>query len=495
MTVDVRIAERDGSFVASFTDQGRCMANVSDVTWILNQPGTARVTVPLHHPTTTELHMVGREIQIWRDDQIVWWGVPLSGRVQGATLMVECVGLLWYFARSLFGPITVQLLANPNFEADLTGWTAMGPTATHQADTVRLLGPGTAQLVETTGGEDSYLAQGFTVNTGEIGLYIEVRALVWIDPAVEFEPAFEERGIAVLAANSAQGFAWEPLNNWTPKGVPQVMTTGINLLPDLTDEPVEVRLYSPKGLVRWGACVATVMESVSSEPSGTDATEMMRRVASYAVGKADLEIATPAQDPAGVGEITAYQFMDLGQVLQALSTYPDRGLADFDVTFDETSKTFETWAPQRGSDLSGDVVFTVPGDGSVIEFGWQADGGQVATQVVRRFPGSGPSRPLGVATDTSGFDGLLLADVGDLPPEITVDGADQYAAQILARRKELVTIPDFTVPAGEVFGEFWLGDTVGVNVDLGAVVESEPRRVVRLGWDPVTDTVAVGVSQ
>jgi hypothetical protein len=40
-----------------------------------------------------------------------------------------------------------------------------------------------------------------------------------------------------------------------------------------------------------------------------------------------------------------------------------------------------------------------------------------------------------------------------------------------------------------------VGDTVGVNVDWGAVQEVTPRRVYQLVWDPVGDTVEVGVTQ
>jgi hypothetical protein len=501
VTVNVKIVERDGTVVTTFdADEGdgdtREKATVTEVAWVLNQPGSARLVLPLFHPATLDVLFAQREIQIFRDDEIIWWGVPVQARRAGAAWDVVCAGLAWYFSRLHFGPIQVQYLTNPLFETNLTGWTAVNTTATHETS-MRIRGPGTAQLVQASAGQDAYLEQEFEVTTGADGLALFIAAWCWIDPASGFEPALDERGLMILATDSAQGTSWQPINRNTPQGQLVRLDTVINMDPGVTDSPVAVRLYSPKGTIRWGATTATVLESISSYPDGQDATEVMRRIVDYAqngTGKTDLNIGT-STPASGINELVAYQFAELGQILQALQTYPERGIADFDVVYDETTRTFTTYAPQKGTDLSGSVVFTVPADGSVLQFGHLTDATQTATQVVRRFPGNGPTRELGIATDTSSLDGLLLQSIGDVPPEITVDGVNQYAQTELARLREVVTIPDFTVPAAEIFGVVEVGDTVGVDIDWGAIQETTPRRVYRLVWDPLADTVDVGVTQ
>lgn len=496
--VNVRIVERDGTPVADFEAGGgdsREVATVHRVTRELNAPRTADLTIPAFHPSAAQLLIPKREIQIFRGDDLVFWGPAVEASISGGAMRVHCEDPLWYLTRSHFGPITTNYLTNPNFETDLSGWTATGTTATHKTDVLRFDGPGTVELVETDGGQDSYLEQSFTVDTGEIGLYIEVRAMCWIDPTSDFEPAFEERGLAVGAINSVQTSAWRPINNHTPRGWPQMLVTGINLLPNLTDEQVTVLLYSPKGTIRWGACVATIQESVSTDTEGSDVTEMMRRIVAYANTKGGFELAT-STPASGVGEFVAYQFMDLAQVYRVLRTYPERGLADFSIEITETTKTFTTHAPTKGADLTGTVTLTVPSTGTIRLDRYLIDARQTATQVIRRGPGSGASRALGVATDTGPLDGMLLMSVADAPPEITIDGLGQYATAELARQAEVVQIPDVTVPAALVFDTPIVeGDLVGVDLDWGVVQDTTARRVLRLDWDPEHDTVKVGLTR
>lgn len=492
---EVKVVDMDGDVLATFQTGGDEDASVQEVTWELNEPGSARFTIPNMHPDAAEAQALVREVQVFRGGELIHWG-PLVQREYGAGAVTwTSPGLLWYLTRRFFGPISIQFLTNPNFESDLSGWTAVGPDLTASQETnLRIRGPGTARLVATASGEN-YLEQTFEVDTGGIGLVIAIAGWYWIDPTVTFQaPAQDEIGLYVSAPDALPDPTpvWEPITMNATVGKPERIETGIQLAADLTDEPVTVRLYAPWGAIQWGATSATVQESVSSEPEGTDVTEMMRRIVDYAqngTGKSGLNIGTDT-DAAGVTETVAYQFFDLGNIFAALQTYPARGLADYDVVFDETTRTFMTYAPTKGTLKAGNAL-VVPGE-QVLSLNHRLDGQQTATKVIRRAPGDGSDRELGVATDTGPLGGLVLEDVGDAPLEVTVDGLDQFAAVDLARLSEVVALPDVTVPAEGWIGVVFTGDTVPVTIDWGAVQDTADRRVVRMTLDPKSDTVTVG---
>lgn len=493
---EVKVVNRSGTVLATFdanvAGDARQKATVEQVTWALNEPGSATIKVPAFHPAASEIVALKREVQVWRNGSLIFWGVAVQRDMDDATgtLTWTCPGLLWYFTRRFFGPISVQLLSNPRFATDLAGWTAVGCTATHST-TMRLRGPGTAKLVATTSG-DNYLQQQLTVaSTPAIGLAVTVAGLFHVESMTA--PALEERGIYISAPNALSPAQWEPITmNQKSPGLQRAEAV-IGLAGNLVNEVVTVRLYAPQGTIRWGGISATLPESVGSGNAlPEDAGPVIGRIIDYAqngAGKSPLNIAWSTPNT-GTSEFVTYQFSELANIFTALQGYPERGVCDFDIVLTPTSRTFTTYAPRKGVLRSGNAL-TVPGS-SVLSLGYLLDGQQTATQVVRRGEGAGSDRELGVASDTTGTEGLVLQDVGDAPPEISIDGLDAYAATDLARLKSIVTLPDMTVPAEGWIGVVSPGDTVPVTVDWGAVQDTSTRRVVSLTLNPLADTVAVG---
>jgi hypothetical protein len=497
----VKVVDMTGEVLATFDAGDGEDASVLEVVEELNKPGSARIRVPVHHPNAPDLVALVREVQVWRDGELAHWG-PLAQRSYNAgAIEWMSPGVLWYLARRVFGPISINHLTNPLFATDLSSWTAVGATAAW-SDAIRIRGAGTVRLEASSSG-DFYLSQTFTVDTGPAGLFLALAAWFWLDPDVTFDaPPYESRGLYIAAVDSAEGEAYEPLTMDSPVGVPTRMETGIHILPDVTDAVVEVRLYCPWGAIHWGASSATELESVSSELTGTDITEMMRRIVDYAqngAGKSDLNIATDTP-ASGITETVAYQFADLGGIFDTLATYPGRGLADFDVVLDggdpdaevgdgAGSRTFTTYAPRRGTHRA-DHALVVAGT-QVLTLGHTLDGQQTSTRTIRRGQGDGSDRELGVATDTSALGGLVLEDVGDAPPEMSIDGLDRLAATDLARLRQIVSVPEVTVPAEGWWGVVRPGDTVPVTIDWGAVQEDATLRVQANRLNPATDTVSV----
>jgi hypothetical protein len=470
----------------------RLKATVTDVSKILNLPGSCELRLSLSHPASALVVPLMCEVQIYRDGVRIAWCVPLQPALEGGDWVFNCPGLGWYFTGRVFGPISVNYLSNPDFETDLTGWSSVDVDSGTRSTVIRLNGPGSLRLVSTSSG-DHYAEHTFTVDTGGVGLVLFLSYMYWIDPAFPLvAPAFEERGVYISSPSSLPDGSpsWEPITMNSPVG--EIVVTPpveLHLPPDLVDEPVNVRLYSPHCGIHYGGGLLTALESVSSEPEGTDVTEMMRRVVAYMHQIYDYDIATDTP-AAGVTEITAHQFADLRNCYDALLTYPARGLADFEI--DPTDRTFKTHAPRKGTYKPGHTL-TVPGTDVNLE-GYRLDGQQVSTRVIRTGPGSGATRRIGFAQDTSAFDGLPLDNVEDAPPEIPIDGLRGLALADLARLSQIVELPEISVAAEGFWGDVDTGDTVDIDIDWGVIQVATTRRVTSMRLNPLTDRVLVGTN-
>lgn len=92
--IKVVVVDRLGNWIQEVED-----AAVNSIKWELNRPGEATI---VYHPLATgasDIHLVKRELQIWMDDELVWWGVPWrrNGGVRG--LAVQCEGLMSLFTK------------------------------------------------------------------------------------------------------------------------------------------------------------------------------------------------------------------------------------------------------------------------------------------------------------------------------------------------------------------------------------------------------------
>lgn len=70
---------------------------VSDITWSLNQPGSATISFDPLAENANQVKLEQREIQIWFDDDLMWWGVPWRDQGDMNTVTIGCDGLLSWF--------------------------------------------------------------------------------------------------------------------------------------------------------------------------------------------------------------------------------------------------------------------------------------------------------------------------------------------------------------------------------------------------------------
>lgn len=69
--IELWVVERDGSRIAPLPD-----ANLESFSDVLNGSGEAKFNIDPLAKGASEIEGVAREIQIWFDDVLVWWGVP-----------------------------------------------------------------------------------------------------------------------------------------------------------------------------------------------------------------------------------------------------------------------------------------------------------------------------------------------------------------------------------------------------------------------------------
>lgn len=90
--IELWVTERDGEKIAPLPE-----ANLKEVVWDLNEIGSASFTIDPLSEGAMEIEGIIREIQIWMDGQLRWWGVPWGIEGNSQEITVSCEGLMSLF--------------------------------------------------------------------------------------------------------------------------------------------------------------------------------------------------------------------------------------------------------------------------------------------------------------------------------------------------------------------------------------------------------------
>jgi hypothetical protein len=125
------VVDKTGSVFGQVDD-----ARLGSVTFELNGAGGLDFTLATTD-TDNALCQPGREVQLYRGDQLLFWGPIVRRQIGLDESSYQCSGLLWYFERRFMGKADrTNLLINGDFEAGEAGWTFEGGV-THAADLTR----------------------------------------------------------------------------------------------------------------------------------------------------------------------------------------------------------------------------------------------------------------------------------------------------------------------------------------------------------------------
>lgn len=469
------------------------VAKAETITRTLNGEREATISSPKAHPSTALLSPFV-EVQIHRNGALRFWG-PLVGDSsssdQGATGF-PARGPWWYFRRRRFGTANrTNILRNAGFEQDFAAWRAVGTTPEiRTADELEVADPPAAPLTGSKvaaglvgDGESAYLIQRRSYRTEwPAGQLLTLAA--WVYLYAYTGPAAGGYGLYLsrVVAGEVIRTAIAEIDDDTPRGQWTRLETSL-VVPPFEDGVLEARLYFPGGASFWDHAVLVLMESTSSAFDGDDQTELARKVIRYAQhgrGKSDLNIGT-ATAPTGVVVRRAWQHERHEVISDAVSELA-AGPTGFDFSIDltETTRTFRTHYPRKGTDRRGELTLEL--GVNVARYSRLRDGTTAASSVVVKAPGDGPDREEGGSIDTSNLGGLILEDVIDAPESLPISELDDFAEEEREARDDVIPVLELVTyqGAGDLLELLETGDVVDVVIDDGSVQVNAAYRIVRI---------------
>lgn len=486
-------------------------ANFERCSWELSEVGTAAFSFHTNDADYSAQNLrvlpeiLSREVQVWRDGRMIWWGVPVRVDADEEMVRVQCADLLWYFTRRYFGKADrTNLLLNPSFEDTTSGaWAASGVQFDYSNEQ-RNLGQLAAKLTQAFALTDTFIFQQVLDYTATgVGTLLTVVAWFRINNDGSFVgEAIDKRGLTLTRYDNVTSELLESgvfeIDGETPKGTWQRAKATVWMPPDATED-LEVRCYAPGGIIFWDATSLTIMESLSSVSSATDFSSdqaaivemIVQHAQDPAYDKNDLNIGTSCP-VTGIRRERHYQFAQHQSIWTALREFPEMsdGL-DFAILHpDPFTRTFTTFFPERGTyqpEYRLELGKNIAGS-----FRVSLDGVEAANNVtVASIDSDGPDREEGGRVDTSIY-GVDLELVQAAPVGTEIDSLDERAAELAALLAEPIIVEVRVVdeldgqPAPEgrrIIDELRPGDTVDAVIDYGWVQIDRRLRVVRCQLD------------
>lgn len=465
----------------------------TQIEWVLDAIGQATITFWILDPSAKNLLPLSslpgvREIQIWRDQVLIWWGWPTAATYDAKQVHLTCTGLLYPLSTRFFGPVVKNYATNPSFEEPgaalgfIPGWTINGVTAGPvyaAGGNPVVLGTAAVRLIQTGAGTDTFIFQDIPVSAPAAeATFFDLSAWVFIDPAyTPFAPAgpnTEERGLFISLINETDvevTYQFQTITASTPAGSWQRLETGI-VVPAGMSGTLEIRLYAPQGSVLWDNVRLTVEESVGSALYGSDVTWIIRQIVTYAQdptrGKSSLNFSgfKGCTGPTtGVILERFYQLATNAEILDALNEFPSLSACDFEVTWDATghSRTLQIFAPSKGS-----VKWNYPIEilGNVTDLEGAVDGTQVGTtQRVLGQGTSGSSEEIGYVAFPSYLGGRVGTSV-TITQGATLLSADGLTFTSADIGQPIYSLAAGVIAVGTVITSVTSATTVGISEPL-----------------------------
>lgn len=526
-------------------------AVITQCTWELNGIGQASFSIPTNDPHIDQLPLANggltpvREVQIWRNGHLIWWGVPTKRRVDNSSgsnaglWQYTAESLLWYFKRRYIGMANRHnFLTNGSAEDGTTVPWVPHSTTIANVFSHPVLGNECFRL--TGGGAQAYMSQFQLITSTGIGLALFLSAYVWVDSASFTTMSFLAKSASLLrytpgnATPIQESNATQPMNNRIPKDKWVRVAAVISIPPNLT-EVIEVRLWEPPGCtVFWDAVELVVEESVAfggppPDNGPWDQVAIAKEVVRYAQGqgffsnqfgtpngKSDLNIGI-AGAPSGHPRYRIYFMSEHQKIYEGgagngvLDEWPSREAGfDFDIQITPTSRTFTTYYPHKGSTRDG---LALEWGRNVSSYTIEESIENAANQIVELGSDTGSatssadphhtSREEGGYSNPSSLGGLTLELVEHAPTSTPIDGLDGHATARGHALEQGVVIPNLTVydvrdddgtTLLPIIGVIDVGDIVPVRIDNGSVQVNDHYRIVHMALDPQTDTMQVATN-
>jgi len=452
------------------------LAAPGDITEPLNAPMEFEVHFPKRAYSRSDIDILGRsgsphEVQVLLGEKVLAWGPAITpdGGSDVGDVKLTCAGVDWYFPKRNVDAEPVNLLPNPGFEDDLTGWTTQaGVTATIETDLV-LEGTKALRLTSSTDNPLGVISDAFHYTSGrtveELTFTVSFVLEEFLGPAlleggIIVEASKPGSGGAVVGGVNAISTALYKIDATTPRGVVIRPTLTIRI-PARTTWAISVNLFGVKGSIVWDAGYFVADRSITTDgldgPVGfVDVARIVRLLANNTLtnanNKSDLHIALELPGT-GVKLSRTYLFSDHTALDQALAEFLDRtDCFDYAIRYTKTTRTLVLYPiasgpgplAGKGTDRSGTVTLAY-GSAPVAGYAPGIDGGSTVTQAAELGDGSGGSREERWATDATPIGGTVLQEVNQAPPGTPLDSLGPLAAGVVAQQSAPPETIDVTI--------------------------------------------------
>lgn len=515
-TYDVIICGRTGMLdVKSEWDN----AIVNSVVKESNGLWAASVSMPTADPKALDLkaiYLLKREIQIWRNGKLYWWGIPLRFKAGPVTTTWQCVGLLWYFSRRLMGPTpTIVGFSNGNFDAGFSGWTAHNGANGSISTQKRARRAQSARLDCNVGGADTYIEFVFdylaAAGSAEEGGFLEFHIPGWRYVEKLNEPAWEERGLYAqceypIGTTFHETWSNMSLNDASDDFVRDEVVLQVSR--GTTDHlnRIKIRCYVGDGVVFWGALNCVIQRSVGANGAEViDNSVILSRLITYAggmnaeaigLGKSSLNMGLIIP-LSGTSDTRRYGLESNEEILGLLTEFQKRNIYDVEATWNSagTARQIEFFTSPKGQtrhDLSVEL------GRNLVDISDDVDASGVTTAFRALGRGRGVSQEWAESKDTLMLDGLVLEASEVVPEYVPLRSLDSYASAQLARARQPVEIPGVIVADVKnqpVIDYLGMGDFFTVTCQYGTIDINRDFRAVRSELSPANgDTLEVNVN-
>lgn len=501
-------------------------ANVSPITYELNQPESWSFSLPTNDPKVDAILAEGvREVQLWRGDQILAWGPMVRPQVTSSQVSVSVEGAMWHLGRRHIGKAErTNYIKNGDFEDGLAHWAfktneymiaynqpgRQDVPPRHEIKKYPVMtGKRALEMENFVAGNDAFGYQQFlwttNVTASPDGDEWSLKGYVWVK---SFDNAANEGGrglylerfsttvphpdpkVLALDPNAKKSIehVFVPINEETPKNVWVQMEIGLKTPPKAGEpELVMVRIYAPDGVVVWDRISLTLDERTGyyATDQAKVAEKLVQHLQDPAYAKSNVNITTDCPTT-GVLVDRVYYHSEHVNGLRSIEEFTalSNGF-DIDVAYTATKRIFRTHFPEKGKHKP---KFALETGRNIASFAWTFDGEAASTSVIVLGSGGGSGREEGFAIDTTKFAGLTLEEVFVAPAEARIETLDKIAVErlVTTTAPEVLAVQT-TPPIGnqaDPIGSLVVGDTVPVVIEMGALNIRDTYRVTRLSINP-----------
>jgi hypothetical protein len=464
------------------------------------------------------------EIQLWRRDECIFWGIVVGVTATTATASFECRSLELYLRQRRPGPgAQTELVLNPSFENSVplsapVNWTDLsgvgsGFVVTSSATSGRLALGLQGLLLAAGAGTDAYFEQSVVV-TAPATAAQRVEISAWWKSYFGFtvEDTYLDRGLFVARLTYPGLVLIDTLNcpieptmrdeTWRRCSVETSVPAG-------TTYAFQIRLYIPRGTVLWDA-VSFRRRFATYTVYGEDRRALARRLLEQATmggvvansqgggpnGDLASEIVHPpvwiqwAPQNADVGD-TRPVYIDhdtSADFLTLLQDFPRLGLADFTIDrADGTQRLFRLHPGRRGTYRPEQ---TLEVGRNIVRINYNLTSANVADQLLPNGLDWSNTLPNPQPTDRD-----IWAQVSPTP-ESTIQQIEDFIPLERSRRENPSPLSSVTVMATSEAGSVLeVGDTVPIHATLGYLTAADGTyRILTRTLEPASDMVTYEVA-